>query len=618
MRWIEDYSVIGDCRSAALVSRDGSVDWLCWPRFDSPSLFGALLDERAGCWKIAPAGPFRAERRYLENTNVLQTRFHTDAGSLIVTDLMPVASEGQKRRMLQPEHEILRVVECERGQVEVEMLFDPRPGYGLEKIRVQHAGKLGLRMETRSGLLLLRTDLPLRLPAAGPIRGSGVLRAGEAFHFSLTLAEDGLAVLPPLGEWSRESIARSVAWWRNWASRLTYDGPARELVTRSALALKLLIHAPSGAVIAAPTTSLPERIGGDLNWDYRFCWLRDASLTARALFGLGYVEEAEAFVNWLLHATRLTQPELRILYDVYGKQPGRERTLDHLAGYAGSRPVRTGNGAVDQLQLDVYGEVIHAAAEFARRAGDLDGDTRRMLCAFGEFVCRNWRRPDEGIWEPRSGKGHNTHSRLLCWTALDRLLELHRKGYLPQAAAAKFAENRDLIRAEMEKRAWNPDLRSYVARLDGDRLDASLLLLAWYGFEKASSERMRSTYARISETLGAGGGLLYRYRAEDFARGGSLRRLRVLGRGISRAGRRDGRRSPTSLRAAVRLRQRRGAVRRRDRSRHRPRAGELSPGVHAHRVDQRRHLPEPAARGRRARRPRHATGHARDGGETRP
>ena len=211
----------------------------------------------------------------------------------------------------------------------------------------------------------------------------------------------------------------------------------------------------------------------------------------------------------------MTQPELRILYDVYGKKPEPERALEHLAGYARSRPVRVGNGAVDQLQLDVYGEVIHAATEFVRRDGDLDGDTRRMLCAFGEFVCRNWQRPDEGIWEPRSGKGHNTHSRVLCWVALDRLLELHRKGHLPQARAARFAENRDLIRREVETRAWNSRLRSYAARLDGDRLDASLLLLPWYGFEKASSERMRHTYARICEQLGAGGGLLYRYRTED-------------------------------------------------------------------------------------------------------
>src|SRR5207302_3447208 len=515
MKWIDDYAIIGDCRSAALVSRDGSIDWLCWPRFDSPSIFGALLDETAGHWKIAPARPFRSERRYVQDTNVLQTRFHTATGSVLMTDLMPVASASEEHQVLLPEREILRVVECDSGQVDLEMLFDPRPGYGLASVRTVDAGKLGVRMQTPSGLLVLRTDLPLSTAEPGPIRGRATLRAGEARHFSLTLAEQWQAVLPPLGKWSRESIARSVVWWRDWASHLTYEGPARDSVARSALALKLLIYAPSGAVIAAPSTSLPERIGGDLNWDYRFCWLRDASLTVHALYGLGYAEEAEAFVSWLLHATRLTQPELRILYDVHGRKPGSERTLAHVAGYRGSRPVRVGNAAFDQLQLDVYGEVIQAGTEFVRREGDLDGEMRRMLCAFGEYVCRNWQRPDQGIWEPRSGRAHNTHSRLLCWAALDRLLELHRKGYLPGAPADKFAEHREKIRREIETRAWNPALQSYVAHLDGDRLDASLLRIPWYGFEKASSERMRKTWARIRERLGADGGLLYRYRTAD-------------------------------------------------------------------------------------------------------
>jgi GH15 family glucan-1,4-alpha-glucosidase len=515
MRSIDEYAIIGDCRSAALVSRAGSIDWLCWPRFDSPSIFGALLDEAAGCWSIAPVAHFHAERHYVESTNVLRTRFETDTGSLSMTDLMPVASEDEKRRLLLPEHEILRVLHCDGGHVEVQMLFDPRTGYGREKVRITDASSFGFRMETPIGLLVLRTDLRVGSPESGRIRARAVLHAGETLHFSLTLAEDWQAVLPPLGQWSIESIARSEAWWKDWASHLTYDGPEHASVVRSALALKLLIHAPSGAIVAAPTTSLPERIGGELNWDYRFCWLRDASLTARALFGVGYAHEAAAFVSWLVHTTRLTQPELRILYDVYGNKPESERTLGDLAGYGGSRPVRVGNGAVDQLQLDVYGEVIHAAMELVRRGGDLDRDTQRMLCAFGEFVCRNWQRPDEGIWEPRSGRAHHTHSRLLCWAALDGLLELHRKGHLLRAPSNKFAENRELIRREVETRAWNSTLNSYVAQLDGDRLDASLLLLPWYGFEKASSQRMRHTYARIREQLGAGGGLLYRYRTED-------------------------------------------------------------------------------------------------------
>ncbi|MEO8564565.1 MAG: glycoside hydrolase family 15 protein, partial [bacterium] len=515
MSAIDDYAAIGDGRTVALVGRDGSIDWLCWPRFDSPSILGAILDQDAGCWSLAPTAPSRVERRYVDGTNVLETRFDTDAGSLVVTDLMPVASEEDKRCMLLPDHEILRVAECVRGEVELEMRFAPRPDYGRRRGRIRYAGLLGVRVEIGGDLLALRSDMPLDIATDGEIRGRARLCTGDAVHASLTFADDWPAVLPPLGAWSRAAIARSVAWWRGWASGVRYDGPCRESVIRSALALKLLVYAPSGAVVAAPTTSLPERIGGDLNWDYRFCWLRDASFTVRALFALGCMAEAHAFVDWLLQATRLTQPELRILYDVHGNAPQDERILEGLTGYQDSPPVRVGNAAVGQRQLDVYGEVIDAVTHFVGAGGALDRDTERTLCAFGDYVCRHWQEADEGIWEPRSGAAHNTHSRLLCWTALDRLLQLHAKGHLPGAPAGKLREQRDRIRREIETRAWNPALNSYVAQLDGDRLDATLLLLPWYGFEDAGSDRMRGTYARVHKALGAGNALLYRYHTAD-------------------------------------------------------------------------------------------------------
>jgi GH15 family glucan-1,4-alpha-glucosidase len=514
---IEDYAAIGDGGSAALVGRDGSIDWLCWPRFDSPSIFGALLDPGAGRWRIAPVAPCRTERHYIKDTNVLQTRFDTGAGLLTLTDLMPVASEEEKARFLRPEREILRLIECERGEVEIEWSFEPRPGYGLRPAGIRQAGQLGIRAQTDAGLLTLRTDLPVDISADGRAGGRARLSPGTAAYASLTFAADGPAVLPPLGEWSRAALARTVDWWRTWASRARYDGPCREMVVRSALALRLMVYAPSGAVVAAPTTSLPERIGGPLNWDYRFCWLRDASLTVRALAGLGYMDEAQAFVNWLLHATRLTQPELRVLYDVHGNKPSDERTLDHLAGYRGSRPVRNGNLAVQQRQLDVYGEVIDAVTQLVREGGTLDRETEGVLRALGEYVCRHWDQPDEGIWEPRTGRANHTHSRVLCWVALDRLLQLHAQDHVRWAPAAKLEENREAIRQQVEIRAWNPGLRSYVAELDGDRVDATLLLLAWYGFEAAGSERMQGTYRRIQERLGTGDGdgLLYRYRSDS-------------------------------------------------------------------------------------------------------
>jgi GH15 family glucan-1,4-alpha-glucosidase len=515
MMEIQDYAAIGDGRTVALVSRHGSIDWLCWPRFDSPAILGAILDPRAGCWTLAPTTPFRVERRYVGDTNVLEARFDTGTGTVVVTDLMPVASEQEKSRLMLPDHEILRVAECVSGDVEVALHLVPRPDYGRRPPRIRHGGALGVRVEMGAAVLVLRANLALQISDDGEIWGRSRLRAGDAIHASLTFADDGPAVLPPLGDRSREAIERSVRWWHDWAASLRYDGPGRDGVIRSALTLKLLVYAPTGAVVAAPTTSLPERIGGDLNWDYRFCWLRDAALTVRAFVALGCISEAHAFVSWLLHTTRLTQPELRVLYDVYGKAPAAERILEELAGHQRSRPVRVGNAAAAQRQLDVYGEVIDAVTHFVRAGGTLDRDTERMLCAFGEYVCRHWEEPDEGIWEPRSGRAQNTHSRVLCWTALDRLLQLHADGHVRRVPVTKFQENRERIRRVIEARGWNTGIGSYVSQLDGSDVDATQLLLPWYGFEDASSQRMRGTYRRIRARLGAGGALLYRYRTAE-------------------------------------------------------------------------------------------------------
>lgn len=515
MKPIQDYGAIGDCRSIALVGCDGSIDWLCWPRFDSPSIFGALLDDEAGSWRLAPTGAAHVERAYVTDTNVLETRFSTDRGVVTLTDCMPVSSEAEKRTMMQPDHEILRVAKCVSGEVELEMCIDPRPRYATGTTRIRDAGPLGVRIEFGAEVLVLRTDMPLEPAVNGAITGRKRLRAGESVHASLTFANQWPAVLPPIGEWSATALARSVAWWREWTSHIKYDGPLRESVIRSALALKLLVYAPSGAVVAAPTTSLPERIGGNLNWDYRYCWLRDASLTMRALLGLGCVREAHAFVQWLLQATRLTQPRLRVLYDVHGNEPPVERVLGHLSGYEGSRPVRISNAASRQYQLDVYGEVIDAVAHYVEAGGSLDADMQHMLTSLGDYVCANWHREDEGIWEPRTGCARHTHSRLLCWTALDRLLQLCDKGHLDTASAEKFGTAREAIRRELDEHAWNEALGSYVAVLDSDVMDATLLLLSWYGFEKADSDRMKGTYARVRETLCAGDDLLYRYRDGD-------------------------------------------------------------------------------------------------------
>jgi len=575
---IQDYAMIGDCRSAALVSRTGSIDWLCWPRFDSPSLFGALLDpDGGGSFRITPAGGHTARRRYLPETNVLETLFRTSSGSVILLDFMPVAAEEEKRRRLDPDHSLLRIVKGVQGEVELEVRYDPRPRYGTSSAALVSHGPFGLWIDTGGkGTLALRSSIPLAMgpegrsgwgetkapdgsgsPASegwsGPGAGAIVrVRQGEVLHFQLSYTEEAPAVFPPFEE-AVEALQRSVDWWRSWVSGLRYDGPYREHVIRSALALRMMIYAPSGAVVAAPTTSLPEEIGGSKNWDYRFCWLRDASFIVRALFGLGFHDEAASFVSWLLHTTRLTRPRLNVLYDVFGEEPPKERELP-MQGYRGSRPVRLGNAAKDQLQLDVYGEVIDAVAQYINQGGTLDKETSRMLIAFGRYVCDHWEDPDEGIWEVRSGACPHVHSRVLCWTALDRLIELRRKGHIRSAPEQRFVEVRQKIRDNVLRHGWSEKIQSFVQVVGTDHVDAALLLFPWYGFEKATSERMRKTFERIHLELHAGGSLYYRYAthrgkeegafgicsfwaAEYLARGGgSLDEARAAFEGLLRTG----------------------------------------------------------------------------------
>jgi GH15 family glucan-1,4-alpha-glucosidase len=508
---IGDYGLIGDCRGAGLVSREGSLDWLCIPRYDSPSIFAALLDDKqGGTFRIRPTGEFWTERRYLQDTNILETTFHTPGGAVLLRDLMPVASEEEKQAALTPDHELLREIEGLEGEVELEILYDPRPDYGRSHPVLEWRGALGIWCRAGGAALILLSQVPLgSIPGAPGARGIARIRAGTRTHFSLTYDEEAPAIVPLLGNAAHARLERSARWWRDWASRCAYRGPYRDIVVRSALVLKLMAYAPSGAVVAAPTTSLPEKLGGVRNWDYRYCWLRDASFTLRALFALGYDEEAEAFLNWMLHATRLTSPEIQVVYNVFGEAHLPESELQHLDGYRGSRPVRIGNDAHDQLQLDVYGEVIAAAAEFAGRGGRFDRDTSHLLLGLGETVCRRWPEPDEGIWEGRSGRFHHTHSKVLCWVALDRLVQMHEDGLL-RLPVERFRTQRDAIRAEIEARGYNSQIQSYTRTFDGEEMDASLLVLPLYGYIEGTHPRMVSTCARIHERL-TRNSLVYRY-----------------------------------------------------------------------------------------------------------
>ncbi len=512
---IGDYAIIGDCRSAALVSKRGSIDWLCLPRFDSPSLFAAILDRgKGGRFAVRPAGGFETTRRYLPDTNVLETTFTTGGGCLRLVDLFPVASEKEKSRELWPERQVLRAVECVEGEVEVEVVCDPRPEYGAVVPRLTDRKALGFWYEHDADALCLRSEIPLAPRDDRPgVHGTETLRAGERRYLSLTFTDEEPAVLPTFGEEAERRIESTLAWWRRWAESCRYDGPHRDHVVRSALALKLLTFAPSGAVVAAPTSSLPETIGGKRNWDYRYCWLRDASMTLQAFLDLGLHDEADAFLSWIVHSTRLTRPELHVLYDVHGETHLDEHEIEHLEGYRGSRPVRVGNAAQNQLQLDVYGEVIDAAAQYVRRGFDLNPATGKAIASLGKTVVERWREPDEGIWEVRSGRSHHTYSKVMCWVALDRLVELAETGQI-DAPRERYRSECEAIREEIERCGFDRELGSYTSVLGGDEVDASLLLLPRYGYCDAKSERMVGTCDLIEDRLGVEG-LMYRYRSLD-------------------------------------------------------------------------------------------------------
>lgn len=512
---IEDYAIIGNSRTAALISRAGSLDWLCLPRFDGPSFFAALLDsKRGGRFQIQPEEDAEITRRYIEDTAVLETTFVTPSGSFRLVDLMPVRSETEKRNALWPDHTVIRLVEGISGEVPCIIHYEPRPNYGLITANLKIRGRLGIMLEHALGICNLRGDVPLELSRDRSSASARFpVRAGERYAFSLAFNAEEPAVLAPLGDEVERQIEQTIRWWNGWARRCTYDEPYRDIVIRSAITLKLLTFAPSGAPVAAPTTSLPEEIGGVRNWDYRYTWLRDASLTIRAFLDLDYTEEAEAFLSWILHATRLSEPEVQILYDVYGETRVPERELEHLEGYRGSRPVRIGNGAAHQLQLDTYGEVINAGYEYVRRGGRLTRPSRHRLGELGEWICEHWREPDEGIWEVRSGRRHHTYSKAMCWVGLDRLVRLHDEGHL-EVPIDRFRAQMQEIRDAIEARGFNERLGSYVSTFDGESLDASLALLGISGYADPAGDRMCGTLDQLRKRLGTGA-LLYRYRGDD-------------------------------------------------------------------------------------------------------
>ena len=501
---IADYAAIGDGRTVALVSREGAIEWLCLPHFSAPSVFGAMLDRGSGgMFAISPELAHTSTRRYVDDTNVLETTYTTATGIVRVTDFLPMPANA---RRLEPMREVLRIVEGIEGSVTLRVIVDPRPGYGRIRIRPPQLGALGWTWSWGNELLTLKTDAPEPLARV-------TIAAGAKYSFSLCYTKDDLGVSAPLGAASDQRLATTVAWWNQWARRCKYEGPYRDVVMRSALALKLMTYSLSGGVIAAPTTSLPEAMGSNRNWDYRYCWLRDAALTMRAFTGLGFMDEARAFFAWLVHTTRLTWPRLQVLYDVHGRTDIPECELSHWEGYAGSKPVRIGNGAAKQLQLDTYGGVLSAALDYVRSGGKVQADEARVLAGFGRSVLDCWTQPDNGIWEIRGGRRDYTLSKVWCWVALDCLLQLQQRGII-KVDGARARAGRDEIAHIIESRGFNSQLSSYVQTLDGNQVDAGLLLMACLGYKDPNDARMRGTYDRIRQRLGRNE-LLFRYERDS-------------------------------------------------------------------------------------------------------
>ena len=506
---IEDYAAIGDGRTVALIARDGSIDWLCLPELDSPSAFAALLDtERGGRFRLAPEEPYTAERRYLPDTNILETTFNTAGGTTRVTDTMPLPLAG-----LAPDRELARSIEGIAGSVTLSWSVEPRFDYAGGETRL--GARAGRPMATAGSEALAVNCWAAGEPriSTDAIRGRFVSEAGEASLISLSIAHGTPLVFPSRHEVG-ERLSRTIGFWREWAGRRRYEGPWREAVVRSALALKLLIYSPSGAIAAAATTSLPEEIGGVRNWDYRYSWIRDSSATLDALLRLGCPTEAEAFFWWLMHASQLTHPKLRILYRLNGVPQSPERELP-LGGYRGSRPVRIGNAAGGQEQLDVYGHLLQTAWLYCRAGGTLDGDAAARLAATADLICELWRRPDSGIWEVRSAPAHFTESKMMCWLGLERAGRLAKRGQIPEQGAKRWRRESEEIRAFVSERCWSEEHRAYMRFPGAEETDAGLLLPLLLGYDDgADGERLLSTARQIQAALGRGP-LLHRYRGED-------------------------------------------------------------------------------------------------------